>query len=266
MCAFIFCLWNGVHRLISTVSVRRKDANMFHNTQLGGLTIGDIDIEAGIGVSGIDFYHLSLRDLRAILPSTDGLTPPSKKWLRENPQDVFCSAKFKDALLTVYRNGFYSYSENGHTSVLRVDGFHSLHYEFQDGTVLDIEEKVYLDCHYLTALFVNIQNRVERNAIKRGRYREKLSIDTANEDYIGSVLGVEAFLEANESDSEERRQLRKVLATLPQTQMEVIHFHFVKNMTQKGIAQGARDYSGTCFPALESRNWEVKGTPRRYGI
>ena len=95
----------------------------------------------------IDFSGITLRSLRSTLPKTTGLNSPSEIWFRENVDQILCSKTCGDGLITVYSNGFYTYTEDEgeHLAILRVDGFERLRYDFVDDTTYNVEEADYID-------------------------------------------------------------------------------------------------------------------------
>ena len=186
----------------------------------------------------IDFSTLSLKALRELLPSTDGVNTPSEVWIREHADEILCSADFEGAVIHVYRNGFYTYTKDRHTSILRVDGFHRLRYDFQDGTDSIVEEAEYIDSPYFIGLLINGENQWECNEGKRSNYRHEFYIEGDGEDWNDgcSVPSAEDEVMEREDEREERERLRKAMDKLTDRQREIVNLYYFQKQTQEEIA------------------------------
>ncbi len=190
---------------------------------------------------GIDFSALSLRSLRKMLPSTDGVETPAEPWLRENPDKVLCSGNCGDGTVTVYSNGFYTYTEDSgeHLAVLRVDGFHRIRYDFADKSKQIVEEDEYLDCSYLIGLYINGQNQWLRNTDRRTCYYHGLYLDYDEGDWAEGVAALSA--EDEMLEKENRRTLKALLGDasngLTKRQRDMIRMYFYDGLTQNQIAK-----------------------------
>ena len=187
----------------------------------------------------IDFSTLSLHDLRAMLPTTQGVDTPSEIWIRENAARILCSADFEGTTLNVYDNGFYTYTKDRHTSILRVDGFRQLRYSFQDGTGCVIDEAEYIDSPYFIGLSINGENQWERNSNRRSCYHHGIYLDNDDSDWCdeGSVPSAEDEVLEREERSEERERLLKAMDKLTGRQREIVRLYYCQNMTQEEIAR-----------------------------
>ena len=186
----------------------------------------------------IDFSTLSLHALRAMLPSTEGVNTPSEIWIRENASEILCSADFEGTTLNVYRNGFYTYTKDRHTSILRVDGFHQLRYSFQDGTGSVVEEAEYIDSPYFIGLLINGENQWERNAERRNGYHHGIYLDNDDSDWCeeSSVPSAEDEVMECEDEREEHERLRQAMDKLTDRQREIVNLYYFQKMTQEEIA------------------------------
>lgn len=187
----------------------------------------------------IDFSTMSLHALRAMLPSTEGVNTPSEIWIRENAGEILCSADFEGTTLNVYRNGFYTYTKDRHTSILRVDGFHQLRYSFQDGTGCVVDEAEYIESSYFIGLSVNGENQWECNEGKRRNYRHEFYIDGDGEDWNDgcAVPSAEDEIMEREDEREEHERLRQAMDQLTNRQREIVILYYFQKLTQEEIAK-----------------------------
>jgi RNA polymerase sigma factor (sigma-70 family) len=188
----------------------------------------------------VDFSCLSLRNLRAMLPNTKGVEHPSETWFRENPNEIMFQDFCADGKITVYTNGFYTYTEDGgeHLSILRVDGFSRLRYDFADKTCGIVEEADYLDSSFLVALYVNGKNQWDRNAMKRAAYRHGYYLENDSSDWGEEAMVPSAEEECitTEEKKEQRAIIRRVFSTLTKRQKEIVRLHFMNGVSQTEIA------------------------------
>ena len=211
----------------------------------------------------IDFSTLSLTILREMLPSTEGVNTPSEVWIREHADEILCSADFEGAVLHVYRNGFYTYTKDRHTSILRVDGFHRLRYDFQDGTGNIVEEAEYIESPYFIGLLINGENQYECNEGKRNNYRHEFYIDGDGEDWNDgcSVPSAEDKVMEREDAREEHERLRQAMDKLTDRQREIVNLYYFQKLTQEEIAKrlGIRQQS-----VLDVLNAAIKRLQKKF--
>ena len=189
----------------------------------------------------IDFSGITLRELRAMLPSTKGVDTPSRNWVRDNlvGEQVFFSKAFPDgSSLVVFKNGFYRYGDENWT-VLRVDGFSRLYYEVDDaGSFEHLDEEEFIDSGFIYALGENAMWQLKKNAEKRRADHGEVSIDNETADLNtdqNSNDVLESIIE-REEQTEEACRLRKAWNTLTSQQKEVIWLIKVKKLTQEEVA------------------------------
>ncbi len=190
--------------------------------------------------SEIDFSCLSLRNIRAMLLGTKGVETPSETWFRENPDEIVFRDFCADGMVTVYTNGFYTYTEDDgeHLAILRVDGFSRLRYDFADNSSSIVEEADYLDSSYLVALYINGKSQWDRNSSKREAYRHGYYLENDSSDW-----GEEAMTPSTEDEyittEEEREQqaiIRRVFSTLTKRQQEIVRMRYINGFSQTEIA------------------------------
>ncbi len=182
---------------------------------------------------------MTLRQLRAILPSTKGIDTPSEIWVAEHPDQILFTTTMSDAVINVYRNGFYTYIKGGHTSILRVDGFSCIRVESQTDPVPPIGEEEFLDSPYYTILHDIGDQQWMCNAEKRNNYRHGFSLSGDSDDWCegSSVASAEDEYLEREERREEHEWLREALKTLTKQQRKIVILFYYKKMTQDQIAK-----------------------------
>lgn len=189
-----------------------------------------------------NFPVLTLRQLRTLLPSTEGVSVPSRLWLRNHASDIAYSFSYGNAHINIYKNGFYTYTQEKYTCILRVDGFSRLRFESStnESGFETVDEKEYIDKSCLIALFSFGETRWNRNAEKRKMYSTSLVIDVNDENFqcIGA-FSEPCFLDRQRElkNREERiRQLYIALNELKFQQKQAVELHFFQKLTQPEIA------------------------------
>ena len=185
---------------------------------------------------------MTLRQLRTLLPSTKGVPTPSKNWFREHPSEIFCSEQIGNARLTIYQNGFCTYSKRNHFCIFRVDGFNGIEYDrdklFTDTE--DIPEEMILDKPFLGTLAYIGDMQWDDNENRREENKRELLIDGDEEQWRGlKEFSEPCFLETleeKEHEFEENVQLYAMIKKLSCKQQEVIFLYYFKHLTQKAIA------------------------------
>ena len=177
---------------------------------------------------------MTLRQLRAILPSTKGIDTPSEIWVAQHPDQILCTTTMSDAVINVYQNGFYTYIKGGRTSILRVDGFSYIRVESDD----PILEETYIDSPYAVALHLNGDHQWERNADRRNTYHHDLFLNNDDSDWCegSSVASAEDEYLEKEERREEHEWLREALKALSKQQRIVVLLHYKGSLTQEQIA------------------------------
>ena len=190
--------------------------------------------------SEIDFSCLSLRNLRAMLPSTRGVETPSETWFRENPDEIMFRDFCANGTVTVYSNGFYTYTEDEgeHLAILRADGFSRLRYDFADNSSSIVEEADYLDSSYLVALYINGKSQWDRNSSKREAYRHGYYLENDSSDWgeEAMVPSTEEQVVQAENEKEMASIVGRALSILTDRQREIVKMHIMEGITQEEIA------------------------------
>ena len=188
----------------------------------------------------------SLRELRMQLPSTEGQKTPSIIWFREHQDEIVFSDPREDGAITVYSNGFYTYTEDRgeHFTILRIDGFDHIQYDFVDGTQSIVDESEYLDSSFLVALFIRGKDQWDKNASKRSDYRHKYYLQNNSLDWSeeAAVPSAEDEYFANEQVIAVDAQIEKAFSSLTQRQRQIARLYYDQGMKQEDIAE----YLGVC--------------------
>ena len=172
---------------------------------------------------------LTLRQLRAVLPSTKGVSKPTRDWVRDNldSDQVFFREEYPDnGLLVVFVNGFYTYWYNEDKwTILRVDGFSRLYYEIdEDGGFDNIPLEDFIDGHFVGALGTNGLWQIKRNKDRHDvDYGETPVADDVLQSLMdGETQTLEDLLIERESKDEERQMLKKAWEKLTEQQKYVV--------------------------------------------
>ena len=186
---------------------------------------------------------LTLRQLRAVLPSTKGVSKPTRDWVRDNldSDQVFFREEYPDnGLLVVFVNGFYTYWYNEDKwTILRVDGFSRLYYEIdEDGGFDNIPLEDFIDGHFVGALGTNGLWQIKRNKDRHDvDYGETPVADDVLQSLMdGETQTLEDLLIERESKDEERQMLKKAWEKLTEQEKMVARSVLILKMTQKSTA------------------------------
>ena len=185
---------------------------------------------------------LTLRQLRAVLPSTQGKPIPAKEWLKANAngEAVFYSARLAyGGLLIIFKNGFYYYKSLGMATVLRVDGFNKVYVETDEaGHYEKRSEETYIDKPFLDGLGLNALWQLKRNQEKRrARAREDATdAEILNQQRDEAVPDILEQMVEKEDRKNESRCLREGMDSLTQAQREAVQLRYWEKMTIKQIS------------------------------
>lgn len=185
---------------------------------------------------------LTLRQLRQIVPNTNGVSTPTRDWIRENVNgdEVFITEKRKTGdSLTVFFNGFFVYTSMGYYTVLRVDGFKELRFETNEyGGYSTIPEREFLDTPFDYPLCEYGMWQLKTNAEKRLSKLNESAVDSeimeANASETPDILDE---IISKEEEAEKHERLINALSLLTDKQMEVIKMTFLENMSRDEIAE-----------------------------
>ena len=186
---------------------------------------------------------MTLRQLRTLLPSTQGKPIPTKEWLKANAKSkaVFYSTRLAyGGLLIIVKNGFYYYKSLGMATVLRVDGFSKVYVETdEDGHYEKRSEETYIDKPVLDGLGLNALWQLKRNQEKRRvRAREDATdSEILNQQRDQAVPDILDQIVEKETRRDEMDLIRRGWPLLSKEQQEVIYLHFWKKLSRTQIAE-----------------------------
>ncbi len=186
---------------------------------------------------------MTLRQLRAILPSTQGKPIPTKEWLKANAKGeaVFYSTRLAyGGLLIIFKNGFYYYKSLGMATVLRVDGFSKVYVETDEaGHYEKRSEDTYIDKPFLDGLGLNALWQLKRNQAQRRCERNETPTDSEilNQERDQAVPDILDQIVEKETRREEIELIRRGWALLSKEQQEAVMLRFWAGKTQNEIAE-----------------------------
>ena len=180
-------------------------------------------------------------ELRDLLPNTGKRKVPGIMKLREAATVVLC-AKTESGLLEVYDNGFYTYTENGYTTVYAVDRCAILKWYSCTGETFSSKDTDLSDLPWTMPLEISGSNRLEHNSDSRLETKCELYLDApASENSIQFSVLPEHERSASLEDELHFRMAQKSLlsesfANLTPDQKELIRVVFMENHTQEEAA------------------------------
>ena len=180
-------------------------------------------------------------ELKRLLPSTGTGRVPGITQLRENAV-VVLRAKTGSGIVEVYDNGFYTYMENGYTTVYAVDRCAVLEWYSCTGEKLSSEGANVSGLPWTMPLEIAGSNRLEHNNDSREKSMLEYSLDasaSAN-NILFSVLPEHERKETLEDERQFRRArnnlLSNALANLTSNQKELVRVVFIEKHTQEEAA------------------------------
>ena len=180
---------------------------------------------------------VTLRDLKNMLPSTNGKRLPNVKQLREHDQ-LFLFQPLYDGELHVFTSGFAVYRAGRHTAVLRVDRVSTYFYEFAT-----TDKPISLDDQpWATALTLAAEKRMEDFQADRLSRRCVGFADDYDDEDSEDRKPSDAKVLAGTDDVEETvacrmdDRMKKLLDCLTARQRQVVTMYYIDQRTQQQIA------------------------------
>lgn len=177
---------------------------------------------------------ITLRELKAMLPSTRGKKLPGHAQLRQSGTPVV-SCKAEGCQMEVYENGFAVYESGKRHTVLRME--HVGLAEFDSVTEDKPNYEPMDDAEWSVAVMMNGEDRLEKMR-QANEEPNLMSTSDAVEDEDGETCdmefdaGVDVEAQVIGDDSTSR-----MLACLTERQKEVVVMYYLKKMTMEDIAQ-----------------------------
>ena len=197
--------------------------------------------------------YISLRELRGLVKRTKGRKLPTAKALRESGAEVVARAEIgADAALTVYRNGFFTYSAAGGTTVYAVD--RCAGYAYDDGEVLDAE--LFDGGEWTLRLMMAGEDRLEHN---RNAREEKKRL-YYKDDHQGGDLERDEIRDPGDFtlNLESKEAVDRLLDVLTDRQRKTVELYFMEGLTQQEIAERLGIGQRSVSYALEAAVKKIK--------
>lgn len=169
---------------------------------------------------------MTYKKLREVLPNTEDKKMPTAKALREQ-NEVHIEKIINDTtVLTVYKNGYYSYRCDGRTTVYAVDRCGSVSYQYSDTCQSTVNTD---DMEWHLPLILCAEERLERNSVQR-REHCQYSYDNIPTD-VSDGFDLEAEMEVKVE-----KELREAaINTLTIRQQDIVR-QFLNGKTHQEIA------------------------------
>jgi RNA polymerase sigma factor (sigma-70 family) len=165
---------------------------------------------------------MNFEDLCKLIPEVNGEKLPSNKYLRENVEVLI-----SDSSITVYKNGYFSYTDGIHTTVFTKNDCSEFSYKFSNGTESIINNIDELD--WKVVLFVVGEERIKENR----KSNDEKHIDSFNDKIISELKDDYNFLEEFESDG----NINALLSNLTEKQKQILDVYYIDGMTEEDVAQ-----------------------------
>lgn len=163
-------------------------------------------------------------ELLSVTPSTKGLKLPTAKEIRESEWNIVWS-RFG---ITVYENGFYTYTDGLRTTVFAVDRcLDRTDKEFIEYSGCDCTDEEWLNCSSEFVLFIFGDYRLMKNNERRER-NNTYSYDNTEKESI-DLKHLPTF--------EEDTEFLQIISELPERQRKVIYLLCCEKFNQKEIAE-----------------------------
>ncbi len=194
--------------------------------------------------------RITLKELKATLPSTCGGDTPTHKALRENAQPI-AQSNLGSCKMTVFANGFAVYQNEKHYTVLRMEHVGTVNYDPDiNGKPVTISVE---DEDWTVGVMLCGEERLEKRYCEMADDR-LLPITTDSDDNDEEDLElpfdsgedvVEDYIR-NEEREEAKKAVDKLLSCLTERQREIYTLYHLHGLTQEDIA----DILGVGQPAI----------------
>jgi RNA polymerase sigma factor (sigma-70 family) len=164
---------------------------------------------------------MNFEELCKLIPEVNGEKLPSSKYLRENVEVLI-----SDSSITVYKNGYFSYTDGIHTTVFTKNDCSEFSYKFSDGTESIIDNIDELD--WRVVLFVVGEERIKENR----KSNDEKHLDDFSDKIISELKDDYNFLEEFESDG----NINALLSNLTEKQKQILGMYYIDGMTYQEIS------------------------------
>lgn len=207
--------------------------------------------------------ELTYRQLKELLPDTPKGKLPTAKELAEC--EVFLSERAADADITIYKNGYLTYSRDGFTTVYSVHRCERMQYQFgytswerNEGwktadspveyrvvngsptKIQYVEEKYYADSPWWMPIVCICEERIQNNEYKRISHSDEFHIEDDGNDWNPALVvdGPENKTIENEKRAENMAMIKKAISQLTKVQQQTILVYFFEpDMTERKVAR-----------------------------
>lgn len=198
---------------------------------------------------------ITLRELKAMLPSTKGKRLPGYLQLRQTGEPVV-SSKAHGCCMEVYENGFAVYQNESHSTVLRMEhvGLAEFYSEAKDKfSRIPVD-----DAEWSVAVMINGEDRIEKmyqanvgpNMVSTSDAVEDEDGETCDMEFDAGV-DVEAGVIGNNTVSD-------MFACLTDKQKEAVRLCFIEGRTQREVMEILGLSKGALQERLESAKNKLK--------
>lgn len=174
---------------------------------------------------------MTLRELRTMIHSTNGLKTPGPKALRESESPVVAADVRNGDGIIVYENGFATYQRDGKITVMSADDIGDYSYYFATGESV-ISQEFFLDQDYTIFLSLVGEDRLTHN------------MNTCSELHEISYSDQETEWGAMKDDSQDilgkilrQELLREVYGCMTERQTEIVNMYYLEQLTSREIAE-----------------------------
>ena len=174
---------------------------------------------------------LTLRELKARLPSTKGKKLPTPKYLRES-DTLIARTEVPDCVMEVYQSGFALYRTPGHYAVLRMEYVGLALYESEQDdwrSSVDLEDE-----DWGIGVMLCGEERLEKMR-QISAEATLVSLTGGSLDEEGTDMEIDAGVDVL-AEVVEKDERARMLSCLTERQKEVVELYYFKGFSQPEIA------------------------------
>ena len=186
---------------------------------------------------------LTFRELKDRIPSTAGKKTPSEYVVRaftSMPDLILCEKEYDyGGKLTVFINGFYTYSDGGWMTILRVDGFSKVYFDRTEDSFMTVGDEEYKNRSYDYPLTLHGDWQIRKNRSKVFKKYETCEIDDAFENYKNHAVCNDILNELVTKEDKKRnyKLLYQAIREMTDKQRMIAQMYYIKGMTHEEISK-----------------------------
>lgn len=173
---------------------------------------------------------MTLNELRGRIHTTEGITLPTAKALRNSDQMIVAERKLENAIIQVFENGFVLYQSFDMATVLRGDKLEDYSYGFLDGESVICKEDFLKEDFALYFTLVG-EERIAHNAKVSQEANEFAFF--AEENYMASL---EDLSQNTEKTVENKEMCKAIYSILTEHQAKILKLADEDGLTAREIA------------------------------